>query len=234
MRINLYILLMTISLASFGTNRGKIHWVTPNSRTIRIGVIDSGLRADKLSREVRICSEGNRDILKQVDGLGYQEEHGSIVAQVLAEELKGLDYCLVIITGFAQGNHPMIQEGVKYLRSIGIDVINLSIAGYEFSYDEYDEMKNFTEGAGVAFVAAGNRKQNLGEFCNTFPACYRLKGIWVVGASTPGGSEKASYSNYGVPVTLWFDGRGGGTWEGTSFAAPRALAQYVRWRAQGK
>jgi len=195
--------------------------------------VDTGFSSALVDGSVKICSGGHYNVTTSSPGIGMTHPHGSIVAQAIGEYMKKVDYCLVIVT--AGPSHEISKaaaKGLEYLVKMKIKFANMSTEGPDYDYDEYDAIQSFVSQGGKLFLAAGNRTLNLNEVCNSYPACYGIPGTVVVGALEE--KHKTDYTNYGSIVTRWEDGRitvKGDDWNGTSFAAPRALATYVRYLA---
>ncbi len=89
-------------------------------------------------------------------------------------------------------------------------------------------------------MAAGNKKLNLvRKKCLQFPECYSFKNLIVVGAQDYNEPKKhAEYSNYGTRVDLWAPGwylnKDGSMSHGSSYAAPRALSEYILYLERKK
>lgn len=222
--------ILQISAVKFNRKVQVIHYTL---KTIRIGVIDSGFNSAFIEREVKLCDQGHYNALTDKDEIVSADPHGSIVAQTLGDELKGIDYCLVIVTVGDENMPPAATaKGVNHLAAIGVTLANMSINGSLIEYGEMRAMTDYTEAGGSIFLAAGNKRLNLNIACNSYPTCYGIKGVYTVGALDNG--KVASYSNYGARINLWEEGKikvKGKEWEGTSFATPRALATYVRYLA---
>lgn len=229
----LLLIICSLSITSFASFLRKSHheriaYVTPGPHTIRIGVIDTGFDPSASTGHIKLCSEGHWDIPNDKVGLGSTHTHGTFVAEIIANDMGNTDYCLVIITSMATDGTVWIPSAVDYLTSLGVKVINISLSGHYYWYEEQKSLQKFHQQGGVAFVAAGNDRQNLSQVCNIYPTCYDDTGVIVVGATEGDvkSEHKASYSNYGDKVKRWMNGNLGND-QGTSYASPRALAQYA-------
>lgn len=206
----------------------------------KIVIIDTGYDDTKATAALKLCPTGHYDFYQQKATIGSYGLHGTYVASVIAERLKNVDYCAVVF----QVASP---TGIKYrdilwaLRKSldqNATVINISIVGNGHSFIEREILVDAVKGGARVFTGAGNENQNLDTVCNVYPGCYRIRGVYSVGALSPDGTQKALYSNYGSKVDLWYPGHyetfDGGTAQGTSFASPAALADYVLLLSQRK
>lgn len=205
---------------------------------IKIAIIDTGYDAGQAFAKIKLCKTGHFDFATNTPVLASTNPHGTMVASLIAQGLDGVNYCAVIY----QVNGP---EGVTFENLIGafakaeqesLQAINLSIQGYKYSFFEKAAITRVALRGTHVFVAAGNDNLNLDEACNSYPGCYSIRGLHMVGAMNPDYSSRASYSNYGSRVELWYPGFYQTVMEygkGTSFAAPRALADYVYSLAVG-
>ena len=208
----------------------RIQVVSATPQTIRVGVLDTGFNPNFTDGRIKLCATGHFDVTSSKEGIYSTDPHGSLVAQALAEKLINVDYCLIIVTMNIKGMSTSTAKGIKYLMSIGVNIINLSINGDEVDYEEMQEIQNFASSGGKLFIAAGNEDRDLNQVCLAYPSCYGVKGTMIVGALTDG--KRAEYSNYGNKVLLWEEGTirvRGKDWNGTSFATPRAVSRYVRY-----
>ena len=168
------VLLASSSLAN-PTAVAKPAYVKPvyTNKTIKVAVIDTGfdfqskwknLIADKDGVQLRqpnLCNEGHKDFSGSdlIDRVG----HGTHVAGIIAKFAENADYCLVIIKFFDpsvknSNNLKNSAAALKYAYSLGVDIINYSGGGTEFSLDEYLIVKKLLERGTVFVAAAGNEK----------------------------------------------------------------------------
>lgn len=166
---------------------------------IRVGVIDTGLNlADPRFRSV-LCEQGHRDFtgegIKDLDG------HGTHVAGLIKQYAGNVSYCMVIIK-FYTANNPNVgsfQTALQWAVDLKLDYINVSVDGSGSSENELKILKNSKS---TFIVAAGNQNIDLDVSCS-YPACYNLPNMIVVGALKKDGSGKAACSNYGKLVKVW-------------------------------
>jgi subtilisin family serine protease len=199
---------------------------------IRIAIIDTGYNPLWTNEPLKLCKKGHYDFLKDKAEVGYTEPHGSIVASIIAEELRDVNYCAVIyqVMGPQGLNTRTIKAAFNKAKHEGLAAINLSLNGRAYSFMERRSMKAVADRGTMIFTAAGNERLDLNTFCNSFPACYPIPNMYVVGATERDNEYPAPYSNYGKRVDIWMPGDyeiADQIVEGTSFAAPRALSDYV-------
>ncbi len=163
-----------------------------------------------------------------------------MVVDVLAEKLKDVDYCLIIFQVFTTTPNHSPDATSEDIASALNDTVGLHVTAINASWDGPVplplEKKAFEKVERVktpVFVAAGNHHVNLDVDCQSYPTCYGIKNVISVGMQDlESPKEHAKISNYGKLVTIWAPGyyRMGDeeNWnQGTSFAAPRALADYI-------
>lgn len=201
-------------------------------QTFKIGIIDTGYDKSIDDRHVKICDDGHYDFGNDTPTIGHTMFHGTAVAQTIASQLEDVDYCLVIYQVAGPIGIPAenLSLALKKAAAGGLAAVNISLEGRQYSFLERQELFNLTSKGTAVFVAAGNRGQDLGRACMSYPACYGLPNLYVVGATQDNGEYVANYSNYGVRVHVWEDGDidfNGETVRGTSFASPKALGDYV-------
>lgn len=200
---------------------------------VRIAIIDTGYDPDIAPVKLKLCKTGHYDFPSKKPQIGSVHIHGTVIGSIIAAELKDVDYCAVIYQVFDEEDSLMsIQNATLAFRRAKKEkliAINASFEGKLHSYKEHDAILEL--GEVIVFAAAGNSNQDLDKTCNVYPACYEAPNVVVVGSVSPDITQKALYSNYGTLVKVWYPGdvKFNGQWQsGTSFAAPRALADYVR------
>jgi subtilisin family serine protease len=171
------------------------------------------------------------------ENLNFMNPHGTRIADLLAEKLRGVDYCLIFIQMFrnVEPMYPIPDDYVEALtrvREAGATAVNISLKSFEFvSQDQKNAFAETTKKIPI-FLAAGNEYRDLSKKCDIYPVCYPFKHLIVVGAQDFENPKKhASYSNYGARVNLWAPGHFIDSDQeplfGTSYATPRALAEYI-------
>ena len=207
----------------------------------KIAIVDTGYNPKFVPvghEKLKLCSTGHFDFTSGKNQVGSNLEHGTYVATIIADELKDVDYCAVIFNVY----HPKNDENKMPTEDIvsaffkakdeNVQFVNASYDTHLSSVAEREAMKDFTKSGRQVFVAAGNHSLNLDYECLAFPACFDIPNTLVVGALKPDRSGRMFDSNYGSKVVLWFNGDFLGLEQGTSFAAPRALASRVYLLAQ--
>ncbi|MEO6536519.1 MAG: S8 family serine peptidase [Candidatus Paceibacterota bacterium] len=87
-------------------------------------------------------------------------------------------------------------RAIDFARENGAKIINASYGGTQYSQNEYDAIKRFTDTGGL-FVAAAGNSANSSEVSPIYPAAYNLPGIISV-AATDQNDLLASFSNFGT------------------------------------
>lgn len=177
------------------------------TKEIRIAVLDSGFTKGKYS-DVKLCNEGHKDFT----GTGLEDTvgHGSHIANVIADRLKDVDYCIIIIKFLTK---PQTLMGSIYRSTaafhhailVKADYINYSAGGTLEDPDERSMIAAAIYRNIKVFVAAGNESANLDKNCEFYPACYKIPGLRVVGNVEKDG-KRTKHSNYGKVVTDWENG----------------------------
>lgn len=201
-------------------------------KQIRIGIIDTGYQYDFSGIPLKLCNDGHYDFLNRTETVGHTLEHGTRVANIIAENLQNVDYCAVILQVYGTKDINTDKVGQALLRAIDarVDVVNISLSGRDPLPLEKQAL-NLALNKGIkVFIASGNMSTNLDKDCTFFPACYRLRGMTVVGALNYETKLRANYSNYGGVVNEYYNGYSvyhNKLDNGTSYATPRALSNYV-------
>jgi hypothetical protein len=203
------------------------------TQVFKIGIIDTGYNKMIDDMHVKLCDKGHYDFATGTPTVGHSHFHGTAVAQTMVSELEGVNYCLVIyqVGGPLGITGENIAGALRRAQQEGLAAVNISLEGNAYSFDERTQLQRLADKGTAVFVAAGNRHLNLDDACFTYPSCYRLPNMYIVGATQDNGEFPATYSNYGSTVQVWEDGVvsfNGDALRGTSFASPRALGDYVR------
>lgn len=206
----------------------------------KIAVIDSGYDPARAYEPAKLCKTGHYDFFTKTANVAYYHVHGTHVADVLVEKLKDVDYCLIIFQVFTETFSDGPKAGAKDIAQalhdsigLGVTAINMSFGSFVAVKEEEQALKATATVPIPAFVAAGNDHMDLDKKCGYFPACYSAKNIVIVGAQDIDVPKMhAEYSNYGKRVSVWAPGyfnkgEESGWKYGTSYAAPRALAEYI-------
>jgi subtilisin family serine protease len=216
-----------------GARSAKPQGREPNKgQLFRIGIIDTGFDKALDTQGMKLCSSGHFDFNSNTPRVATSHYHGTAVAQAIVEEMEGVNYCLVIFqVGSYFGITPeAVGAALKLAATEGLIAVNISLEGPTYSFEERQQLYGLASKGTAVFVAAGNRHLNLDEACMSYPSCYGLPNVYVVGATQDDGQFKASYSNYGSRISVWKDGTVNFNDEnlrGTSFASPHALGDYV-------
>jgi subtilisin family serine protease len=150
-----------------------------NQRVIKVAVIDTGFDFNSDWNKVgadqdgvklikpKLCKEGHKDFTNT--GIVDRHGHGTHVAGIIAKFAQNANYCLVIIKYY----DPTRQEGVsnlessikalQYANQIGVDVVNYSGGGLEFSLEEYKAVKKLLD-KGTIFVAAAGNESTVTDY----------------------------------------------------------------------
>lgn len=203
---------------------------------VRIALIDTGYDPSIIPdgvEKLKICPEGSYDFISEKPGVAAAHWHGSVTGSLIAEGLKDVDYCVLVyqVATFTGGiPDEALIAALKRASGEHLTALNMSLGGLTYSADVEAALRAISSQGVAVFVAAGNDAHDFNVMCNTYPACYKIPGMYTVGAVDEG-YLKASYSNYGERVDAWYLGTvefAGNRLQGTSFSSPRALADHVR------
>jgi subtilisin family serine protease len=168
----------------------------------RVLVIDTGLDIKATKYQPFLCKDGHRDFTGT--GLDDRNGHGTVVVDLIIENARTKNFCLVIFKYFDEPNSgPHVDTFVVALKNVAKakpKLVNVSVSGEGFRKDEFFAIRN--AGASLFVVAAGN--DNVDLLLNPrYPANYPLSNVVVVGALDPKTGEKEAHSNYGQVVSFW-------------------------------
>lgn len=195
----------------------------------RVAVIDTGIDLnDSRFRDV-LCYSGHIDLTGE--GIQDYNGHGTHVVGILAKAAPDhYKYCIVIIKAYKRGKTSMevYLEALRYVRSQGITLVNISMSGEVLDYKERALLAT-TKATFV--VSAGNQGVNYHQ---AYPAGYDLPNVKVVGNFDCQKNIPGLASNYG-PGVIWRCGTNilsavpGGTavMTGTSMATPLVTAEII-------
>jgi subtilisin family serine protease len=200
------------------------------SPSIKIAIIDTGL--DLSISALKLCPKGHYNFFTKGPKINNIAQHGSIVSSIIAKDLANIDYCAIIYQVDSPSGiiESAIIAALKKAAKENVIAVNLSIVGPAYYEEEKAAIQAVTTSGAKVFVAAGNDSADLSIECVSYPSCYGLPDVFVIGALDLDKHTRASYSNYGRPVLLWYNGDvlwNGKIEKGTSYAAPRALSHYV-------
>lgn len=199
----------------------------------KIAILDTGYDVARASTPLKLCKTGHYEFRTNTPIVGFTQIHGTLVASIIAEQLKNINYCALIYQVETKDGHFLDQSltrAVSMAIKEGANVVNMSYQGYTTSLKERFALERLSASGAITFEAAGNEGENLDYQCDAFPTCYGINNIFPVGAIDPDTATRAKYSNHGKMIKLWFSGRAtlnGDEYNGTSFAAPRALSDYI-------
>lgn len=215
-----------------GDNRAK----TPKWK---IAIIDTGYMPGPGDPKLKLCPKGHYDFVANKPKIVETGiSHGTYVANIIAAELKDVDYCALIYRVYAEDETSavLINRSIRAYKAAaeeGAIAVNYSIQGFAHSYIERAVLEALTRDKFIMFVGAGNDNIDLDKQCLSYPSCYGLPRVIAVGAVCDSDPQtKTSYSNYGTKVNVWFSGMyydpaAKVRERGTSFSAPRALSDYI-------
>lgn len=210
----------------------KINYPQPPYKII---LIDTGYDALRAPYKLKLCKDGHFDYLHHEYKIGSMDVHGTQVASIIAEKLRDVDYCAVIyqvaISTKPDFHYQEVADAFMRASGEGATAINVSLGftvPHDFNTDAIkDDFSAPTRSRIPVFLAAGNDHKNFDKLCDVYPQCFNFPNFIIVGSQDPLRPREHSYSsNYGKIVQLWAPG-GYDDEFGTSYAAPRALSEYI-------
>lgn len=199
----------------------------------KIAILDTGYNPERAVTKLKLCKNGHYDFFSETAKLASTNPHGTYVAALIAEPLQDVDYCAVVyqLVGKEGEISPQnVMRAILMAKDEGVVAANMSINGPFSNFLEQRALRAASNTGMKIFVAAGNDKKDLNVACASFPACYDIPNLIMVGALTDDLSQPAQYSNYGARIQAWYAGRyfdGVTMAQGTSFACPRALGDWL-------
>lgn len=206
-------------------------WEGVSNNVVTIAVIDSGVCSNHPDLQGRMVA--GYDFVDDDSDPSDTFGHGCGVAGVIAANSNnGLGIAgttpavqimpLRVLDANGLGNYADISAAIVHATDNGADIINMSLAGTNFSQVMADAVA-YAVNRGVQIVASAGNHGSDGTF---YPAAY--PSVVSVGSVDPDLSH-SSFSNYGANVDIWAPGRDilttaiNGDYEfmsGTSFASP--------------
>lgn len=197
-------------------------------KQVVIAVIDTGID-DKLIDSKTLCKEGHEDFTGS--GLTDHDGHGTHISGIIDQYAKDyifnnnidhdeaieqidINYCQIIFKYFdpTKPNTNTIKNTVNSFKMAiarGVDIINYSSGGLEFSEEEHDIVIAAINQGIIVVAAAGNERSELmekgkgGPRNHYYPAQYDPR-IYVVGNLESFRPRiVAPTSNYGKLVNMW-------------------------------
>jgi len=198
---------------------------------IRVAVIDTGVDYRYIPKS-KVC--GYYDLTGE--GKIDPTKHGTLVSGLILRESHDAPICLVLVKWYsAKNSKERLKDNViaalKIVLRQHVQYLNISQDGGFNSPEERSLLQQILNQGVVVAVSAGNYGEDESIQCDTFPACYTLKGkFFVVGATNEDGL-RWHLSNYGGPIKSWAPGEHqcykGICQSGTSFSSPNFLGKYI-------
>lgn len=208
------VLFLIISTMSFD--------VTHSVDRYKVAVIDSGITHNQL-KDTKLCTKYGGEVIDE-------RKHGQYIYDIVSRNMKS-NQCAYIFKVFNNKNEKNIKlmnrivESIDRSIALGVDVINMSYAGYGYYENEVMAIRRALDAGIRIVVASGNNGRNLDEGCLVYPACYSKmlnnKNFIVVGSSN------YTQGNRGKIVDMYVSGKYKGK-VGTSFSAAYVTEQLVR------
>ncbi len=197
------------AVTATGTHRGPL----------KVAIIDTGINLQKFRGP--LCQGLSRDFT----GTGLQDDngHGTMMAQIVADEAGPASYCLIIVKYYGGSNMVNYIKALQYVASLDVDFVNLSLAGTTPSTQETALLRNMLNRGVQIVTVAGNEGRNLDTECNVYPACSDFR-LTVVGSHNSGSSNTGHIVDLNGPG-VWLTEKG--EERGTSIAAAYTTGRLV-------
>lgn len=207
---------------------------TRGKKSVRIGVVDSGIDAGHPDLRGKIAAK--RNFASGSSGTNDTQGHGTHVAGIAAAATNnrkgvagGCPNCELLIAksvGPFGGSDVEIAKGINWSVNNGADVVNLSLGGPQRSSTLERSVNRAWDQGAVVVAAAGNS----GDTTRNYPAAYPK--VMAVGATTAS-DRRAKFSNRGdwlsvvAPGTNVLSTVPGNSYEeqtGTSMSSPNVAS----------
>lgn len=213
--------------------------MSASANPVKIAVIDTGYTDSYAHGNANLCPTGHRSFTKDKT-LKDSGVHGSQVAKLISDQLKGVDrnkWCILIIKYYDDSEDvndslAASEKALQYLLATDVKYINYSSSGTTRSDVEETMVKALLNKGVKIFVSAGNEGLELSWLSGhkRYPGMYDPR-IYLVGAIDARG-KTSSESNYGEAVKYYELGVdvsvGGALVSGTSFSTAIYTGKTVR------
>ncbi len=174
-----------------------------NAPTVNVAIIDSGVDYTHSFLADRVDYDKGYDYVNADSDAMDDAGHGTHVAGIICDNsLSNVRIIPIkVMDSGGSGTVSSMVSGIKYAKSKGADIINMSIGGSDSNQAAKAAYKSiFDELADdgiIVTVAAGNIKTNAKYY---FPA--NIESNFTVSAFDSSGSFASSYSNYGSVIDI--------------------------------
>jgi hypothetical protein len=178
--------------------------VCVQAKQIKVAVLDTGMDAFR-GRDITLCETGHKDFTGEGIKDLNEQKHGTHIAGII-DSIAKENYCIMVLKVFSEStnNKPVISttKAIYWAISQGVDIINYSAGGFEYSYYEGLAVRKALD-AGIVFVSAtGNNNTNLDDK-PFYPAAYDSR-IVVIGNGHK--DKRFMNTNYGKIVDFYVPG----------------------------
>lgn len=172
-----------------------------SAKTLKVGVVDSGLDLTDTRLNSHLCATGHKDFTGE--GISDTVGHGTAMAGLIEQVAMDGDYCLVILKYYSEHVLGLVNlsrevEALRYAAKNGIVIVNLSGGGPEFDEREFLAIRDNPDM--IFVVSAGNDGKDLDVTGNEYyPASYYLPNQLIIG-NISNSYQRSLTSNYGKKV----------------------------------
>lgn len=193
MRLLLFTLILTCSLATATTNKSEI----------LVYVVDTGLSKEVKSFKNFLSSKNKEEDLVDVHGHGTHVTglilFGKDLKTPVCKEVK-----VVMCRWFYPESKTSTADCFRRARLVNADFVNFSGGGPQYSKTEHRELQLLSKKS-IIVIAAGNSNLDLSKD-TYYPASLKLQNTYVVGNGNSD-QDRCRVSNYGLDNMEWVDGR---------------------------
>lgn len=203
--------------------------LTPNLKAesrFQIAVLDTGIK-DEWKHHKAFCKEGHKDFT----GYGLQDAHGhgTNISGIIAKQIDLDKNCLVMVKYWEYTSTvESYMKALRYIVQKGYEMVVFAGGGYMAIPGE----KQLIQKMKLMVAASGNEGLNLSANCVSFPSCFYLPNVIVVGASDlvignkngPVKVQELGVSQTGFGITM----------SGTSQASANHAARLIRRKDAAK
>ena len=210
-------------------------WGVTTGSAVKVAVIDTGVTS---AGDLAGAVSGGYDFVNLDTDASDDFGHGTTVASLIAARgnneagMAGVCWsCQIlpvkVLDSSGSGYDSTIAQGIIFAVHQGAKIINMSLGGPDYSKVLADAVGYANDNNVLVVAAAGN--ENTSQ--KSYPAAYG--DVLAVGATDPGSTTRAQFSNYNLGTNKWVDVAAPGTVlglepdgqyytgeTGTSFSAP--------------
>ncbi len=189
---------------------------------IKVAMLDTGAAFGSPNLKERVIDSGVNLSESGTEGSAKADNaHGTYTSAIVVDNTpKNIKiYAYKVLDEYGSGTNSALALGIDKAVEDGMDVINLSLGGDEYSQLVYDSIKAAYDAGVIVVCAAGNEQ---GDVSKSYPASFEF--VYTVGSIDRNGNPSL-YTNYGEEIDFVAPGHyvevtPSKIRSGTSFSAP--------------